>query len=156
MNGTLLNDPEAIGEEFVTRLEQVKTVNGFETDLGVKVYRGLRKVDPKMVPCCVVIEAPDEVARLNVRTQFKVVLPFVLLAYLPCDAQNPNVAAHAGLRDLKRAIFQTNGEPDFRLGGKVAELEYRGRDIGPRGDGQAFVCAAIEVAVSYTENIGKA
>jgi hypothetical protein len=78
---------------------------------------------------------------------------YILFAYVPCDPRNPNDAAHAAIRDMKRAIFRTAGAADTRLGGKVHRVRYLGRDIGPRADGAGVVLAAIEVEGQYAEDL---
>lgn len=150
-----LHAAEDIGTELSARLQACTVALGAETDLGVKVYRGRRHVDDSMIPCCVVIEGDDVPARVSVGTRYNLDQRYVLFAYVPCDPDNPNDAAHAAIRDMKRALFNTDGQPDVKLGGKVREIEYLGRDIGPRADGAAFVLAAIEVGVSYVENVAQ-
>jgi hypothetical protein len=144
---------EAVGEEIVTRVATRTKALGAETDLGVKVYRGVRKVDPDMVPCCVVVEGHDAPSHLGVKTGISVKQRYVLIAYVPCAPLNPNTAAHAALRDLKRAIFSSGGAPDWRLGGKVHKVIYQGRDIGARSDGLAFVVAAIQFDAEFGEDL---
>jgi hypothetical protein len=39
------------------------------------------------------------------------------------------------------------------LNGQVKRVEYLGRDIGPRSDGEAIVLAIIEIGVQYVENV---
>jgi hypothetical protein len=148
-----LHSAEAVGTELSTRLAACTTALGAETDLGAKVYRGRRHVDDTMIPCCVVIEGDDVPARGNVKTDYRLDQRYVLFAYVPCDPDHPNDAAHAAIRDMKRALFNTNGVPDSKLGGKARDVEYLGRDIGPRADGAAFVLAALEVGVEYAENV---
>lgn len=150
---TIFTRAEDIGTEIQARLETRTIAQGAETNLGVKVYRGRRHVDDTMIPCAVIIEGDDLPARGNVRTSVQLDQRYVLFAYVPCDPDHPNDAAHAAIRDMKRALFSTAGAPDVKLGGKVRELEYLGRDIGPRADGAAFVLAAIEVGVEYVENL---
>ena len=150
---TSAHTAEAISDAIVSRLETRTKALGAETDLGLKVYRGRRHVDDTMLPCCVLIEGDDLPSRESRRTEYKLDQRYVVFAYVPCDANDPNIAAHAAIRDLKRAIFTSAGKPDFRLGGLVRDVEYLGRDIGPRGDGAAFVLAAIEVAVEYVEDL---
>jgi hypothetical protein len=144
---------EDIGTDLGARLAACTVALGAETNLGAKVYRGRRHVDDTMIPCSVVIEGDDVPGRSNVRTDVQLSQRYVLFAYVPCDPDNPNDAAHAAIRDMKRALFNTAGQPDNKLGGKVREIEYLGRDIGPRSDGAAFVLAAIEVGVEYVENL---
>lgn len=150
---TIYQRAEDIGEDIGTRLAACTVALGRETNLGATVHLGRRHIDDTMIPCCVVIEGDDVVARGNVKTAVKLTQRYVIFAYVPCDPNNPNTAAHAALRDMKRVLFNTNGAPDNTLGGKVREIEYLGRDIGPRSDGASFVLAAIEVGVEYVENL---
>lgn len=144
---------EAVGAELSARLATRTTAQGAETDLGAKVYRGRRHIDDTMIPCTVVIEGDDVPARGNVKTEYKLDQRYVLFAYVPCDPDHPNDAAHAALRDMKRALFNTAGVRDSKLGGKVRDIAYLGRDIGPRADGASFVLAALEVGVEYAEDV---
>lgn len=150
---TIYTRAEDIGEDLKARLLTRTVALGAETDLGVKVHLGRRHVDDSMIPCSVVIEGDDIPARGNVKTAVKLGQRYLLFAYVPCDASNPNTAAHKAIRDMKRALFNTGGVADNTLGGKVREIEYLGRDIGPRSDGAAFVVAAIEVGIEYVENL---
>lgn len=139
-----------ISSALSERLATIKVANGFETDIGLLVMRGTRKVEDDQVPCCVLIEGADRseqgAGRLPVA---KVEQEYILGGYAPCDPGNPNDAAHKVLRDLKRAIFKG----DTTLGGRVPRVEYKGRDIGPRTDGVPIVFAMIEISVTYVEDL---
>lgn len=149
-----LHVAESVGDEIAARLATCTVALDAETDLGVKVYRGRRRIDDSMIPCVTIIEGDDIPARATGgRCVVKLDQRYVLYAYVPCDPDDPNVAAHAALRDMKRALFSTAGRPDNRLGGKVFEVEYLGRDIGPRADGAALVLAALEIGVTYVEDL---
>ena len=149
----VLKTAEALAAEVATRVKTCTVAQGSETDLGVSVFEGRRKVSDDMIPCAVVIEADDKPLAAKGFTLVEVAQRFVVFAYVPCDPANPNAAARAAIRDLKRAIFRTNGRPDPRWGGTVREVEYLGRDIGPRADGAAFVVAAVEFSVQYVEDL---
>ena len=156
---SLLQSAEAIGLELTSRLVAVRTANGCETDIGASVFRGKRAVDRDQIPCVAIVEGNDEVDELDTRgmttprVEATITQQYVLIAYTTCDPTNPNDAAHAAIRDMKRAVFRTEGKPDRTLGRKVKRVRYRGRDIGPRADGEAFVAAVLEVAVEYVEDI---
>lgn len=136
-----------------SRIAQITEANGYETDIGSRVLRGARKVDDSWVPCAVLIEGMDKVENgpSSKTASAKVEQHYVLGGYTRCDAQNPNDAAHKIIRDLKKAIFSDG----TTLGGKVAKVEYKGRDIGPRTDGINIVFAIVEIAVTYVENLGE-
>ena len=151
----LLQSAEAIGLEISTRMATRTTALGAETNLGVRVFRGRRMVDDDQVPCVALIEGGDEIEENDSQRtlEARIKQTYVALAYVPCDPAHPNDAAHAAIRDMKRALFTTAGAPDRTLGGKVKRVHYRGRDIGPRADGAAFVVASLEVAVEFVENL---
>lgn len=148
-----LHSAEAVAAEIKARLQTLTVAQGAETDIGTDVHMGRTKIDDSMIPCTVVIEADDQPARGRVGTQYEVTQRYVLFAYLTCDPMNPNEAAHAAIRDMKRAVFLTNGKDDVTMGGKVREVRYLGRDIGPRADGAAFVVAAMEITAEYVERL---
>lgn len=151
---SLLQSAEAIAAEIKTRLLTLTVAQGAETDVGTVVYLGKRSIDKTQIPCCVLLEGDDAPERAgNQRLDYEIGQRYALLAYLPCDPDNPNTAAHAAIRDMKRAVFRTDGRADHRWGNRVRGLEYLGRDIGPRADGEAFVLAIIEIAVTYVENV---
>lgn len=152
---TLLQSAADIGLEISTRLATRTVALGAETDLGVAVFRGRRVVDDDQVPCVAIIEGNDEVEEGDSRRTLdaRITQHYVMLAYVPCDPANPNDAAHAAIRDMKRALFTTAGQPDRTMGGTVKRVRYRGRDIGPRADGAAFVVASVEVSVEFVEDL---
>ena len=119
------------------RITAITKANGCETDIGLRVFRGRRNVDESVVPCAVLIEGNDvPTARAgNKIPSVSITQRYVVAAYVPCDADNPNDAAHAAIRDIKRAMF--TGEGNF--GGRVMKVTYVGRDIGPRADGVPIV-----------------
>jgi hypothetical protein len=150
---TLLTRAEDVAAQIATRLATRTIALGAETDLGVSIYHGRRHVDDEMIPCSVIIEADDTPDDRTVLTSVSVGQRYVLFAYVPCDPLHPNVAAHKAIRDMKRAIFTTNGKPDRWWGQTIRGVKYLGRDIGPRADGAAFVLAAVEIEVSYVEDL---
>ena len=149
---SLLQTAEQISNSVRARVQACTVANGAETDLGRLVFRGRRVVDDDMIPCAVILEGEDRVEEqaslhVNVKQQY------LLYAYVPADPNDPNVAAHKALRDLKRAIFRTNGKPDATWGRTVTKVHYQGKDIGPRTDGAAFVLVVFDFAVEYVESL---
>ena len=147
---TIYTKASEVAGAIATRITQIKVVDGYETDIGLRVFRGRRNVDESAVPCAVLIEGtdtptdrPGRLPSVSIRQRF------VIAAYVPCDANNPNDAAHAAIRDVKRAIFAG----DATLGSKVLRVMYAGRDIGPRADGVPVVFVTIEIDVEYVEDL---
>lgn len=146
---------EDVADELARRLTGITVAAGYETDIGSKLFRGRRKIpdDTEIGTTGVVflIEGNDspQDQQLSRAPIVKVAQLYELWAFGPCNADQPNVAAHAMIRDMKRAVW--GGEPN--LGGKVKSIIYRGRDIGPRPDGTAFVQAAVAFTVEYVESL---
>lgn len=135
---------------IAARMENVTIALGAETDIGEKVFRGRRSIDESQIPCSVIIEGSDTVQdRPGRLPSVSVTQRYVIAAYVPCDAQNPNDAAHAAIRDIKRAIFAGDGT----FAGKVLRVSYKGRDIGPRADGLPVVFVTVEIDVDYVEDL---
>lgn len=150
----LLFSAEGIAGALKARLETITTAAGAETDVGLRVFMGRRSVpDETVMPCTVLLEVDDIPSRQNVGQKYHVLQGFVVMAYLRCDRDDPNIAAHQAIRDIKRVLFRTNGKPDDTLGGQAHEVTYLGKQISPREGGQRTVVAIVEVAVSYVEDV---
>jgi hypothetical protein len=139
---------EDIAADLSARLASITVANGYETDIGVRSYRGRTHIDENAVPCSVLIEGEDRVADTKVNA-VKLLQDYVLGGYALCDPNNPNDTAHKIIRDIKRAVFK-DGD---KLGGKVRKLEYKGRNIGPRADGRAVVFAVVFITIEYAETL---
>lgn len=142
-----------VSAEIDARIESITTANGAETNIGTNVFRGKRKLPGEDdVPCVIIIEGADEIEDSAGRSQtalVKVRQSYVIDAFDVCDPDNPNDKAHAMIRDIKRVLFKDGRT----FGGKVAEVTYTGRDIGPRPDGVALVQARVMIDVSFAEDL---
>lgn len=148
---TLITRAEDVSAELNTRALTITKAQGAETDVGTRVLRGRRKIDDEQVPCVVIVEGLDtpkqgeSMRRATSQTQQS----YVLVGYHKCDPDHPNDVAHAIIRDLKRAVFRDG----TTLGEQVKSVTYRGKDIGPRGDGVGIVSASIEVTIEFVEDL---
>ena len=148
----LLTTASAIAAEVDRRLKTITQANGYETNIGATTFRGKLRIEDSLVPCGVLIEGSDTVeARPGRIPQCEIAQSYVIGGYVPCDPDNPNDAAHAVLRDIKRSVFSGNANLD----GRVKIVRYKGRDIGPRADGQPIVFAVVELEVEYVEDLTK-
>lgn len=139
--------------EYLTGLIQtIKTADGFNTDIGLTVFRGKRKIDDDLVPCAVLIEGEDRVGDNVGREEIKITQSYVLGGYVKCDPDNPNDAAHLIIKDLKKVLFSQGP----RMGGRVRAISYTGRDIGPRSDGIPIVFAVIHIDIEFAETLADA
>lgn len=144
-------------------LRTVTKANGYETDIGLKVFRGKRKIDDRSVPCSVLLEGDDSPGGQQGNGSQKITQSYVLGGYAPCDIDNPNDVAHQIISDLKKVVFQrvdlTKAETHLgntTFGGRVKEVTYAGRNIGPMGDSAAVVFGVIHIDVTFVEQLDAA
>lgn len=157
-----MSRPETITQAYPLSLHissllaEITTANGYETDIGARVFRGRLKIDPTHVPCAVLIEGEDRPGDQQQRTSLKITQDYVLGGYVQCDPDHPNDAAHAVLRDIKKALFRRRSGDVIEqqnFDGRVKAVRYVGRDIGPRADGEAIVFAVVHIEVDYAETL---
>lgn len=147
---TILSRAEDVAKALSDRIQTISVANGFETDIGLRVFRGRRSVDEDHIPCAVIIEGADKATGRPGRVPTaEITQPYTVVAYVPCDEDHPNDAAHAAIRDIKRAIF--SGAPSWST--SVKTVDYRGRDIGPRADTALIVFASVDIEVVYVEDL---
>lgn len=149
----LIRTADAVAAEVKRRVSLCTIAQGAETDLAAQVFDGRKRVDPDMIPCVSIIEGTDAPKQAVTGTAVDNAQRFVVFAYVPCSAADPNVAARAAIRDLKRALFSTDGRPDATWGRSVKAVRYLGKDIGPRADGASFVVVAVELDVEFVEDL---
>jgi hypothetical protein len=139
-----------VAQEVNARILAISKANGYLTDVGLNVMRGRRRIDDNQVPCSVIVEGDDHVTPSPGRIpSAEVRQSYVIAAYSECSANHPNDRAHEIIKDIKRALFHDG----VTFGGKVPRVEYKGRDIGPRSDGVAIVCASVEIEVKFVEDL---
>lgn len=139
-----------LAAEFVTRISRITTAAGFQTNIGQRVFEGRRRLDEGHAPCAVLVEGEDSPAGQQLG-KVKNVIRYAVEGIAACDPDHPNVVGRAIVADLKKAIWGT----DATLGRRALVLEYLGRTIAPREDGQSLVSAAVEFAVTVVEPVGE-
>lgn len=141
-----------VATEVERRISAISIATGFNTDIGLRVYRGKRRIDDSAIPCATLTEGNDNpTSRAGRIPMVTIDQDYIVGGYVQCDPDHPNDAAHLVLKDLKRALFSDGGT----LGGTSQIVKYKGRDIGPRSDGGNFVFAIVEFSVSYVEDLSK-
>jgi len=147
---SIFTTSQAVADEVAARLARISRANGFETDIGLRLFKGRKAIDDAQIPCCVLIEGTDTATdRPGRLPSVSIRQRYMAAAYVTCDPNNPNLAAHAAVRDVKRAIFA--GDASF--GGKVLRVAYAGRDIGVRADGSPTVYVSVEIDVDFVEDL---
>lgn len=149
-----INNAKELGQFIADRLRGITVANGYRTDIGLKVYRGRRNIEMSSdTPCLVLIEGLDNVRDRNPSAAL-VSQEFAVSAYLKCDPDDPNDAAHDACYDIKRALFtikRPSNTPNFE--GRVKDVVYAGKQIGTRADGEAVVQAVVNFDVVYSESL---
>ena len=133
------------------RIETITVANGYQTDIGLRVMRGRKRLDPAMLPCAVIVERDDSVKDRGGRKQVKVAQRIIVEGHAACDADNPNDTGHQMIADIKRALF--SAQLTFGADQRPVDVAYVGRSIAPREDGIAVVSAAVEIEVEFVETL---
>lgn len=135
------------------RLQTITVTNGYATDIGLKVMRGRKRLDPSQLPCAVLIERDDKPDKQSGQRDpsAKISQVYVLEGHAACDADNPNDMGHMIIADIKKAIFSS--KLTYGSGQQIYEVTYAGRTIAPREDGMAVVAAAVEISVDFVERL---
>lgn len=148
-----------IAEYLTTVLQGITVAGGYRTDIGTTVFRGRLKHDEDRVPYAVLIEGEDRPEENDGgRLDLTITQDFVLGAYVNCNVDNPNDAAHDAIKDIKKAVFTSDLARKAQAGarggnGRVKSLAYRGKDIGPRADGKGIVFAVVHISVTFAEDL---
>lgn len=144
-----MSTADKIAAELAARLAQITIANGYQTDIGLRVYDGRRNLDESHMPCVVMVEDDDDPAGMQAPNG-KTAMPWLLEGHTACDPDHPNVAARKIVADLKKAVFSG----DLTFGDKRAvACRYGGRSIAPRVDGLALVSASVTIIVDVVENL---
>ena len=147
-----MSDANDIALAVSARIGVISKANGYGSDIGLRVMRGRRRINPEQLPCAVIIERDDQPEDQSLG-KVKVTTRFIIEGHDKCDPDNPNDRGHELIADIKRAVFH-----DMRLlygQNRAIRLQYRGRSIAPREDGIDVVSAAVEVSVSFVEDLSK-
>ena len=83
-----------IAAHLTTLLAGISKADGYETNIGLRVFRGKRKIDDSHIPCAVIIEGEDKPGGTQGGASQQVTQSYVLGGYAECDPDHPNDAAH--------------------------------------------------------------
>lgn len=132
---------------IATLLSDIRTANGYSTEIGRLVLRGRRSLEDRHNPC-VVLHEGDDTPKDDTLKNVILRQEYIVEAHHTCDPDNPNDIAHDMIADIKKAIWK-----DPTWGGAVRQIYYRGRGMQPREDGLTVVSAFVRFAVEYADNL---
>lgn len=144
---TAVSRANDIADAIKARSQAVRKINGYHTDIGQTVYRGKRQLTAGN--STTIWEGEEDAGRATRGSPYTTtaVQHLVIEAAVDCDPDNPDIAGHKAIADLQRAIFAG----DERLDGLLAApLQYTGRVIQPRLDGQSLVVVQIKLDATYS------
>lgn len=143
-----MSKANTIAAALASRLAQITTVAGYHTNAGAAVYRGKRQL-PEDIADCITLFEGEEDAQSPKGEPYTVIAVqhFYAEGQAVCDPDNPDIAGHALVEDMQRALFTGDSKLDGLLSGP---LTYTGRVIQPRMDGQNLVIVQIKLDATYT------
>jgi len=140
------------------RLALISTDNGYRTNIGQKVSRGVQTIDTRNGQQIVFSDGDDKIAQ-QVANNVKLSQAYAVEGYSePADMDNPLDTALNMIADIKQALW---GDPEWRrtLGLARGEVDvqnaisYGGRVVTPRAEGSGFVGAGILITVTFAEDL---
>lgn len=139
-----------IAAMIASRVGQITVANGYNTDIGLRVFRGRMALNVKDLPCIVLAEEGDSVQEVK-GTKVRLTQRYTIEGHDVCDPVQPNDKAHEILKDIKRSIF--GGDLSFGGALRPNDLAYSGRSIAARDDGTAICAASVDIEISYVEDL---
>jgi hypothetical protein len=135
-----------IAEAIKARIETIRTANGYATDIGQTVHRGRRQLETP--DTATLYEGEEDASKPRaVPYTATAIINFTIEACAHCDPDNPDIAGHILIADIQRAVFSD----DNTLSGLLSEtIQYAGRVIQPRIDGQSIVNVQVRLQATYT------
>jgi hypothetical protein len=145
MSGT--SKRQRVLEAYRTRLQAIRTENGFRTNLGDQVLLGELPMLGKDDPVGLAVGAGDEVIG-SVREHVKVRLPVEIYVVAFADQENPWVAVEEAIADVKQAV-ELADRTFTRL---LLDNMQRGptRTL-PRESGSTTIGAVVTYFADYTD-----
>jgi hypothetical protein len=151
---------EDVTNQVVALLDRIRQMNGFNTDIGLKIFNNRTKpVGDDEPPCIVLLEGDERVEATNMRRDLngteiaclaKVVQPYVVIAWDKCDPDSPGISANKMQRDIGKALFAAGD----KLGTMSdVEIKYTGKDTGSRADGVALVTTVFMFDAKFIKRI---
>ena len=146
-----------IASVLAARLADIKVINGYETDAGLRVYRGRLLSSPEDLGDGPVVtiyprdavptERPIEDA-LEERVRHELHLSIIGQA-LPDDDDHPMDTGWALMGDIKRSIFRSIS-PLIEGGERISEApEHAGARLAMPEPGERTAVAIVDVTVRY-------
>jgi len=97
---------ELIIQACLARATTITTANGYNTDIGLNIFRAISKIDPTRLPACVIYPLTETVERVGGGDYF-CTMPLRVEAIALTGITNPSVLAEQMLGDMREAFKGT-------------------------------------------------
>jgi len=143
-----MSKANTIAAALAARLKLIRKAAGYHTNAGAVVYRGKQQLPEDIADCITLFEGEEDAQQPKGEPYTVIAVQhFYAEGQTQCDPDNPDLAGHALVEDLLRALFTGDAKLDGLLSGP---LTYTGRVIQPRLDGQNLVIVQIKLDATYT------
>ena len=112
---------ELIIQACLARAATITTANGYNTDMGLNIFRAISKIDPSRLPACVIYPLTETAERIG-GGEYLCTMPLRAEAVALTGITNPSVLAEQMLGDMRQAFMGTTittliEEIDYTSGG---------------------------------------
>ncbi|ERS12531.1 hypothetical protein Q673_02635 [Marinobacter sp. EN3] len=146
-------DPKSLRviKTLQSALEQIQG-EGFNTDAGLRITRGRKRISKdETFPLLVIHEGDEEVIKAVGQQQVHNRLNITIEGWCEADPLNPLDDAHFLLADIKQSLFpalESRCNP-----GLFTKVDYLGRVIDPPEDGSRICSVSVLLAIDWAERL---
>ena len=97
---------ELIIQACLARAATISTANGYNTDIGLNIFRAISKIDPSRLPACIVYPFSETAERVG-GGEYLCTMPLRAEAVALTGIINPSVLAEQMLGDMRQAFMGT-------------------------------------------------
>ncbi len=97
---------ELIIQACLARAATIITANGYNTDIGLNIFRAISKIDPTRLPACIVYPFSETAERVG-GGEYLCTMPLRAEAVALTGITNPSVLAEQMLGDMRQAFMGT-------------------------------------------------
>lgn len=142
-----------IVQTLATRLGVVQVANGYNTDAGLRVFRGRRSFDASTVtlPVLSVWNPESEPDEMYHAERLDMTASVVVEGFAVADVNAPNDTAQDLLGDIKQALFLHETTADQTVNGLAVQIRFRGEVTQVPEEGATVVSVLVRADVFYPE-----
>jgi hypothetical protein len=140
--------------QLETRLQDIRTANGYHTDAGVRVYLGRTFLDAGDVPALTIRPGEDEGEVEVDASLYRETVAYEIHGVCSADPAKPFEAGHQLAADIRRAIYRARSIDFEDLDGTAAQVEPGGTVVTEAAAGGEYCEVTVALRVTHTEQLG--